>query len=75
MLSVCAPPRWSPGAAVVPDARLGFDRRFGARPLQRTLEQHVAGPLARFLVDHAGLTDGALKLHLDADGGVVVDLA
>lgn len=30
----------------------GFDAAFGARPLQRMIEQHVVGPLSRFLVDN-----------------------
>jgi ATP-dependent Clp protease ATP-binding subunit ClpC len=55
-------------------ARHGFDRRFGARPLQRGIEQHVAGPLARFLVENPGLTDGALKLIRNPDGSVGVEL-
>jgi ATP-dependent Clp protease ATP-binding subunit ClpC len=44
-------------------AREGFDPRFGARPLQRTLETLVVAPLARHLLDHPALKN--LTLHLD----------
>jgi ATP-dependent Clp protease ATP-binding subunit ClpC len=33
-------------------ARAGFDRRYGARPLQRALEELVVTPLARHLAQH-----------------------
>jgi ATP-dependent Clp protease ATP-binding subunit ClpC len=52
-------------------AAAGFDRRFGARPLQRALEELVVTPLARHLAQHPG-TRGA-KIHLRvADGKVVL---
>ncbi len=37
--------------------RQGFDPRYGARPLQRTVERLVAAPLAAWLNAHAELTD------------------
>lgn len=33
-------------------AQRGFDQRYGARPLQRTVEQDIAGPLAQWLLSH-----------------------
>ncbi len=51
-------------------ARVGFDARFGARPLQRTLEREVVTPLARFLLDHAGLE--GITLQADWQNGRVV---
>ena len=38
----------------------GFDERYGARPLQRALEDLVVGPLSRWLVAHPECT----RLHL-----------
>src|SRR5205814_1032568 len=38
-------------------ARVGFDHRYGARPLQRTLERLVVAPLARFLLGAPDLTN------------------
>jgi ATP-dependent Clp protease ATP-binding subunit ClpC len=43
-------------------AAVGFDARYGARPLQRAVEREVAAPLARWLLanpDHAGRTVAA----------------
>ena len=39
-------------------ARIGFDARYGARPLQRALERQVVAPLAKWMLDvpHAGRT-------------------
>ncbi len=42
-------------------ARAGFDARYGARPLQRTVEALVVTPLARFLLDHPGLRDAEVR--------------
>ena len=33
-------------------AKEGFDARYGARPLQRAIEQLIVAPLARFLLEH-----------------------
>lgn len=51
-------------------AKAGFDARFGARPLQRTIESLVVAPLARYLVRHKprastlrlGWRDGSLSV-------------
>jgi ATP-dependent Clp protease ATP-binding subunit ClpC len=51
-------------------AREGFDARYGARPLQRTLETLVVTPLARHLLDHPELRDGTLTVDLSPTGGV-----
>lgn len=53
-------------------AGLGFDPRYGARPLKRALERTLVSPIARWLSEHpqggaarvsASLTDGALSLR------------
>jgi ATP-dependent Clp protease ATP-binding subunit ClpC len=52
-------------------AREGYDRRFGARPMQRVIENRVAVPLARWRVANPKKRD--VRLHVDVDGqGVVV---
>ena len=39
-------------------AQVGFDARYGARPLQRAIERQVVAPLAKWMLDvpHAGRT-------------------
>ena len=34
-------------------AKEGFDSRYGARPLQRTIEEMIVAPLAHFLLEHS----------------------
>ena len=34
-------------------AAIGFDARFGARPLQRAIEREVVAPLARWMLANA----------------------
>ena len=50
----------------------GFDPRYGARPLQRTLEASVVTPLARFLLEFPELCDLELQLDADAEGGLII---
>ena len=50
----------------------GSDRRYGARPLQRTVEARVVAPLARWLLSHPRVRDRALRLGLSRDGGLSV---
>lgn len=52
-------------------ARSGFDRRYGARPLQRTIEQQVVSPLARFLVEHPHVRDRHIQADWTAESGVI----
>ncbi|HEV3436346.1 MAG TPA: AAA family ATPase [Gemmata sp.] len=40
-------------------AGIGFDPRYGARPLQRAIEHEVVAPLARWLLEHF-VRDGAI---------------
>jgi len=53
-------------------AKRGFDERYGARPLQRTIEQLVTTPLARYLVANPGLRDRSLRLDVTPDGAVAL---
>lgn len=43
-------------------AEVGFDARYGARPLQRTLEKLVVTPLARLRLGKPGLRDAAIEM-------------
>ncbi len=44
---------------------LGFDKRYGARPLQRVIEQVLIAPLAKWLLDHNTLKNCQLKIDYD----------
>ena len=46
--------------------QVGFDPRYGARPLQRAIEDSVVTPLAHWLVEHPG--EGSTRLELGFDG-------
>jgi ATP-dependent Clp protease ATP-binding subunit ClpC len=52
-------------------AARGFDPRFGARPMQRAVEQHVVQALAHWRLQNPRARDQRLTLTLDADGKVV----
>lgn len=45
-------------------AAVGFDRRYGARPLQRAVEREVVRPLAEFLLKHPALEHRTLRARL-----------
>jgi ATP-dependent Clp protease ATP-binding subunit ClpC len=42
-------------------AGIGFDPRYGARPLQRAVEREVVAPLARWLLEHFVKEGGTVK--------------
>jgi ATP-dependent Clp protease ATP-binding subunit ClpC len=42
-------------------AGIGFDPRYGARPLQRAVEREVVAPLARWLLEHFVKDGGRVK--------------
>ena len=50
----------------------GFDARFGARPLQRTIETRLVAKLSAFLLARPGLHDTELLVDLDATDTPVV---
>jgi ATP-dependent Clp protease ATP-binding subunit ClpA len=54
--------------------RNGFDPRYGARPLQRTLETEVVAKLSHFLVEHAGLRDAELHVEFTAEESIAIRL-
>ncbi|MFT7603669.1 MAG: ATP-dependent Clp protease ATP-binding subunit ClpC, partial [Saprospiraceae bacterium] len=51
-------------------ADIGFDERFGARPLQRAIEQTIVNPMATWLLENPEVKD--TKLLIDYDSGVIV---
>ena len=51
-------------------AAVGFDARYGARPLQRTIEREVVAPLAKWLLERPHL--GATTVEGDWSDGAVV---
>ncbi|MCA9176643.1 MAG: ATP-dependent Clp protease ATP-binding subunit [Planctomycetales bacterium] len=51
-------------------AKLGFDARYGARPLQRAVETAVVARLSVWLAKHADQRDLELRLTLDNRGGI-----
>ncbi|MEO1624915.1 MAG: AAA family ATPase, partial [Bacteroidota bacterium] len=50
---------------------IGFDERYGARPLQRAIEQTVVNPMANWLLLHPEAEQRVLKI--DWQGGVVIE--
>ena len=58
---------WSDGL-VHALAERGFDDRYGARFLQRTINEAVVVPLSRWLVGRGGLRDATIGLDLGEDG-------
>jgi ATP-dependent Clp protease ATP-binding subunit ClpC len=42
-------------------AGVGFDPRYGARPLQRAVEREVVAPLARWLLEHFVPEGGVIR--------------
>jgi len=62
--------RWSK-QALEHLADRGYDARYGARPLKRTIEQEVVVPLARHLVEHPELRDCFVDVEVH-DGRITV---
>ena len=55
-------------------SRAGFDPRYGARPLQRTLETRVIAPLSRFLTECRDLRLKTVELKLSPVGEIEFNL-
>lgn len=54
-------------------AETGFDKEYGARPLQRAIEREITAPLARFILQHPELEDCTLIIK-KATEGVKIDV-
>ncbi len=48
-------------------ARIGYHPKYGARNLQRTIEEKAAIPLARYLLDHINLSNARLLMDIQGD--------
>ena len=48
-------------------AEKGFDKRYGARPLQRTIETLLTAPLAEFLLKNPTIKDCRISVNLEID--------
>jgi ATP-dependent Clp protease ATP-binding subunit ClpC len=64
--------RWT-DAVVNMLCEIGYDRQYGARPLQRAIENMVVTPLARLLVDRPALKDVMLTPQIDETGELRFD--
>ena len=62
---------WSPEVVELL-AQKGFDKRYGARPLQRTIERLVIVPLSTHLVRNPKLSNAELRLEPGPDGEIIV---
>ncbi len=56
-------------------AKTGFDVRYGARPLQRTIETLVIAPLARYLIEHEEIKSATIEIDLDDEKRVNFKIA
>jgi ATP-dependent Clp protease ATP-binding subunit ClpC len=65
--------KWS-AALVEHLSQAGFDKRYGARPLQRTIERLVIAPLSRYLIANSKLRRIQLALDFDSNDRVTVEL-
>jgi len=52
-------------------ASVGFDERYGARPLQRAIEREVVAPLAQWILGNPRIKNTVLKV--DYEGGLKVN--
>jgi len=51
---------------------IGYDARYGARPLHRAIERHVITPLSHWILSHPDVSGAALKLELSDRSEIVV---
>lgn len=56
-------------------AALGYDRRYGARPLQRTIETAVVDRVSRWLTEHHETRNATLRLAVDDSGSLRLSVA
>ncbi|MFO0606131.1 MAG: AAA family ATPase [Polyangiales bacterium] len=54
-------------------AALGFDPKYGARPLNRAIEHWIVGPLARLLAARSHAPPAAVTLAVEGDGVSLVE--
>jgi len=44
---------------------IGFDQRYGARPLQRAIKSHVISPMANWLLNHVAVKNQTIRLSYE----------
>ena len=49
---------------------IGFDERYGARPLQRAVEQSLVNPIASWLLEHPDIQNR--DIQIDYDGTLII---
>lgn len=49
---------------------IGFHEKYGARPLQRALEDHILKPIAIWLLDHPGVKN--CRLNVNYENGLII---
>jgi ATP-dependent Clp protease ATP-binding subunit ClpC len=64
---------WDP-ALIEQLIQTGFDPRYGARPLQRTLDSMVLAPLAKFLIERPELKNARIQLSMDSESGLKIEI-
>lgn len=53
-------------------SKIGFHEKYGARPLQRAVENVVVKGLAKWLLEHSVSENQELKIDLDEDGSLFI---
>lgn len=48
-------------------SKIGFDERYGARPLQRAIEHTIINPIANWLLENPKVKNRTLKIDYDGD--------
>jgi ATP-dependent Clp protease ATP-binding subunit ClpC len=52
-------------------ASTGFDEKYGARPLQRTIEQEIVNPLANWLLEHPAVVNKTIQFRMDRENIII----
>lgn len=64
---------WTPEVVQFLAAK-GFDPRFGARPLQRTIENFVVAPLAKFLLENQTINNCAVAIKTNENAQIEFEI-
>ena len=56
-------------------ARIGYEARYGARALRRTLQRHIEEPLATLIIDGKLTRGGAVNIEDDGEKGITLQVA
>ena len=53
--------------------KVGFNEKYGARPLQRAVENQVIQPLAQWLLEKHDIQDGSIHLDFQSREGLIIN--